>query len=364
MTSKPDLLSGAAPRVLGGLAHGGFSPMLRGPQVFHAPDDGTAGPLTVDQAVASLLTPPTEENAPEAPTAAAEESTEPQGETSAPEEAQGEPVEAAEGEETGAEAEAVAPAEPPKYWSKDAKEAFAALPAELQAVVLEQEGPREAAAAKAKADATAKVAEATAEMGKVTQLAEHLSGFLPQALETFRSRWGDEPDWVAVAQEHGAEAMTLAKAQYDAEKSQIAQLVEARRNADNLAHTAYLKAEFAKLAEIAPDLAPDANDPKQGSEARQAVVKYVIASGIAEADVAHISAAEMLIAQKAMRWDEAQAKLKAAPKPKPAPLKPGAVRPAAAQAQSPSQRQATSAQNAFNAKPSIDNAVALLLNKA
>jgi hypothetical protein len=318
--------------------------------------------MTVDMAVTSLLT-PVEEQAPEAPQAAAEEATEPQGETSTPEEAQGEPAEPAEGEEAEAEGGAVAPAEPPRYWSKDAKEAFAALPADLQAVVLAQEGPREEAAAKVKAEAAAKTAEAQAEMGKVTQLAEHLSGFLPQALETFKARWGDEPDWVAVAQEHGAEAMTLAKAQYDAEKSQIAKLVEAKREADALAHQAYLKAEFAKLAELAPELAPDATDPKQGQEARQAVVKYAISNGIAEADIAHISAAEMLIARKAMLWDEAQAKLKAAPKPKPAPLKPALVRPGAATAQSPSQRAAVSSQNAFNSKPSIDNAVALLLNK-
>lgn len=318
------------------------------------------GPLSVDQAVAAL-TPEPVDAAPEAPVEAAAEPDEIEGETSSPDDADAELEELAQAED--AEAEPVEAAEPPKYWSKDAKEAFAALPPDLQAVVLAQEGPREEAAAKAKAEAAAKIAEAEAETGKVTQLAGHLAEFLPQALETFRSRWGDEPDWVAVAQEHGPEAMTLAKVQYDAEKSQLQKLVAAKQDADTLAHQAYVKGEFTKLSVIAPDLAPDPADPRQGHELRQSVVKYAIENGVDESGIPHISAAEMLIAHKAQLWDQAQAKLATRPGPKPAATapRPAPVRPSAAQAQSPTQRTATSVQNRFNAKPDVDNAVALLL---
>lgn len=317
------------------------------------PDNGA---LTVDAAIASLLpAEPVEQEAPAAPVEAAQEPTEPEGETSAPEEAEAEPVEPAEGEEAEAEPEPVVAAEPPKYWSQDAKAKFAELPPELQAVVLAQEGPREEAAAKAKAEAAAKVAEAQAEVGKVTQLAEQLADFLPQAVETFKSRWGTDPDWVAYAHEHGAEAMTIAKAQHEAELSQLSRLAAAKQEAETQAHQAFLKVEFAKLAEIAPDLAQDATK-------RQAVVSYLVQAGVPQDALPQISAVEMTIAHKAKLWDEAQAKLKAAPKPAPVPAaKPAPVRPAASQAQSPQRSVLQQAQARFNLNPSRENAEALLL---
>lgn len=323
------------------------------------------GPLTVDAAVQSLLSPPAaqEETAPEV-AEAPQEATEPEGEASSPEETDAEPVEPAEGAEAEAEQEAVAPAEPPKYWSKDAKEAFGKLPPDLQAVVLAQEGPREEAAAKAKADAAARIAEAQAEMGKVQQLAEQLATFLPEAIDTFRNRWGEDPDWVAYAQEHGAEAMTIAKAQHDAELGKLQRLAAAKQDADTQAHQAFLKTEFTRLAELAPELAPDAADPSKGLEQRQGVVKYLVEAGIPRDAIPSISAVEMTIAHKAKLWDEAQAKLKAAPPPTPKPApRPAPVRPAAAQTGSPQQRAAVTAQNAFNLKPSVENAIELLLKK-
>lgn len=320
----------------------------------------TEGPLSVDQAVASLLAPAAEDQAPEAPAEAAEDAQEPQGDDQTPEDASAEPEEQAEDAEADAEPEAVAPADPPKYWSKDAKEAFGNLPPELQAVVLAQEGPREEAAAKAKADAAARVAEAAAEMQKVTQLAEQLGEFLPKALETFANRWGADPDWVAFAQEHGAEAMTIAKAQHDAELSQLQKLNTAKATADEQAHTAYVKAEFERLAEIAPDLA----DPEKGPELRRATSTYLVEQGVDPASLKYISAAEMLLAHKARLYDELKAKAAQKPAPKPATAqKPAPVRPAAAQGGTPTSRSAVSAQNAFNSKPSRDNAIALLLAK-
>jgi hypothetical protein len=289
------------------------------------------GSLSVEQAVQVMRAQreaPAEAEAPEAPVEAAEEPEEIEAEASPAEEPEAEEQVPAEEVEAEAEAEPVVAAEPPKYWSKDAKAEFAKLTPDLQAVVLAQEGPREEAAAKAKAEAAARVAEATAEVQKVTQLAEQLGEFLPQAIETFASRWGSDPDWVAFAQEHGAEAMTLAKAQHDAELSQLQKVAAAKEEAEGQAHRAYVKAEFEKLAEIAPDLA----DPEKGPELRKAVTKYAVESGVDPSSIKHISAAEMLIAHKAKLWDDAQAALKARPKPKPALVASRAapVRPAAA----------------------------------
>lgn len=320
-----------------------------------------SGPLSVEQAVAALTPQPVEQEAPEAPVEAAAEAVETEGETSTPEEAEGEAEQPAEVEEAEAEPEPVVAADPPKYWSQDAKAKFAELPPELQAVVLAQEGPREEAAAKAKAEAAAKVAAADAEVSKVSQLAQQLGEFLPQALEVFQSRWGSDPDWVAYAQEHGAEAMTLAKAQHEQELTHLQRLASAKQNADVQAHEAFVKAEFTKLADIAPDLA----DPTTGGEKRQAVVKYLSDNGIDPGSIRNISAAEMLIAHKARLYDEAQAALKARPIPKPAaaPAVRSPVRPAAAPAQTSTQRTAAQVANRFAQTRSVDDAVALLLSK-
>jgi len=321
------------------------------------------GPLTVDAAIASLLpTEPVEQEAPEAPQPAAEEPEPSEGETSTPEDPEAEPEEPAEGEtETEEEAEAVEPVDPPKYWSKDAKEAFAKLPADLQAVVLAQEGPREEAAAKAKAEAAEKVQRADAEVQKVSQLAERLAEFLPQAIQTFASRWGSDPDWVAYAQEHGAEAMTFAKAQHDQELQQLQKVAAAKADADDQAHQAFVKAEFVRLAEVAPDLA----DPQEGKARRSKVTDFLVKQGVDPDSLRNISAAEMSIAYDAMRFREAQAQLKAPkplPKPHPAPAK-AAARPGAAQTQSPTERTAAQVANRFAQTRSFDDAVALLLAK-
>jgi hypothetical protein len=319
-----------------------------------------SGPLSVEQAIAAITPPVEQETAPEAPVEAAEgEPTE--GAASAPEEAEGEAETPAEAEETEAEAGAVEPADPPTYWSKDAKEAFGQLSPELQAVVLAQEGPREEAAAKAKADAAAVRQQADAEMGKVTQLAETLADFLPQAIQKFSHQYGTDPDWVKFAEEYGAEAMTLAKARHDADLADLQKLAVATQEAQTQAHQAYVKAELAKLAEIAPHLA----DPEKGVERRQDVVKYLKSHGSTDDEIRNISAAEMLIAHKAKLWDDAQAALKTAPKPKPAlaPAQRSPVRPAAGTAQSPERSALQQAQARFNLNPSRENAEALLLAK-
>lgn len=363
MTTKTALCAGAAPRAIVDRSTT-LNIMMRGPSVTYSPSEGEAGPMSFDQAV-EALTPPTQgdEQPAEEPAAATDGDEEPEGETSTPEDAEAEPETPAEGEEAEVEPEPVVAAEPPKYWSKDAKEAFANLPADLQAVVLAQEGPREEAASKAKAEAAAKVQAADAEVAKVQKLANELAEFLPQALETFASRWGSDPDWVAYAQEHGAEAMTIAKAQHDAELTQLQKSVAAKQQADQIAQVAYVKAEFVKLAEVEPDLVPDVTDLNKGLDKRQGVVKFLLEKGLPRETIPDISAVEMSIAYDAMRWRDAQAKLKAQP-PKPTPaLRPAPVRPAAAQSQSPTVRSATTAAGRFAKTRSVDDAVELLLSR-
>jgi hypothetical protein len=151
--------------------------------------------------------------------------------------------------------------------------------------------------------------------------------------------------------------MTLAKTQHDQEAAQLQHAAQAKAVAENQAQQAFVKAEFARLAEIAPDLA----DPATGQEKRTAVTQYLVKQGIAPEAIQHISAAEMLLAHKAMRFDEIQAAVAAKPKPKPAaPLPKSPVRPAAGTSHTP-QSSADTAKNRFVQTKSVDDAVALLL---
>lgn len=312
-----------------------------------------SGPMTVDQAVESLITPQPDEQHEAAPVAAVEAAQEP-AETEAEqpaEDAAEEPLEASDADEQETEP-AVEPVEPPKYWSQDAKAKFAALPPDLQAVVLEQEGPREAAAAKAKSEAAEQKAAASKEVEGVQRLATQLAEFLPQAVETFQQRWG-EPDWAAVAQEHGADQAFILKSQHEAEARQLQKLAEAKQQAETQAHSAFIQAETEKLA----------GTPLADMTVRQEVGKYLTDSGIDPQSLSTVSAKELTIAHKAMLYDRAQAALKAKPKPVTPPPARSPVRPAAAQPGSSSQRTATTLANRFAQTHSVDDAVALLLAK-
>lgn len=375
MTATNALMASASPRAMF-YAPASASMLLRGPQVTYSPEEGAA--LTIEQATEALLSPPTVE-VEEAPEAAAEDPHD-EPDTEIPADEASEPAEDAtdegdaeplDGEDEGeAEPEPVAALEAPAYWSKDAKAKFAQLNPDLQAVVLEQEGPREAAAAKAKAEAAKEVEQAREQAKGVQTLAQQLEGFLPEAVATFQQRWG-EPDWEATIRQYGAEEAAVLRARYDKEQAQLQQLNTQTQTARQQAHQAYMVEQFQVLATLDPELAPDAKDPSKGADKRQEVSKYLLDQGVAPGAIAQISASELIMARKAMLWDQAEAARKVPPKPaqqsanpqrRPTP-KPGA-RPAGSAAASPQTQGRTSAQNAFNAKPSIDNAVALLMARS
>ncbi len=312
-----------------------------------------SAPLSVEAAISSLTETPVEHE--EAPVEAGE-APEPEPEIEADPTAEddaSEPDEAADGVEDEEPAEAAAPVEAPVYWTQDAKAKFAELPPELQAVVLSQEGPREAAAAKAKQEAAEYRAQADQEVAKVHTLAEQLNQFLPKALESFKGKW-DGIDWEAWVDQDPAAALK-AKFAYDADQATMAQLQAATQEAETQAHVAFLKAEAAKLPELAPDLA----DPVKGPERRTKVAQHLLSMGIAPEALKTISAAEMAIAYDAYLYRQAKAGLAATPKTKPAPVKP-VVKPAAAAAP---QNRTSQAANRFAQTRSVDDAVALLLSR-
>lgn len=324
--------------------------------------------LTVEQAVASLVEPPEAQTPDPAPEQAAEPEAQVE-DTEAATEAEEPASEAAEPGDGEEEVEAVEPEAPeveaPAWWKAEHKAKFKELPPELQAVVREQEQTRERLVSEAKERAATAEKQRDEDLKGVRTLAEQLNAFWPEAVQTFQSRWGEkEPDWSEVAEKYGADEAFKLKTRFETEQKQLVTLADANRRAQAEAHKAFVEAEWKVLAERAPELAPDVSDPTKGTEQRQAVIKYLEKESIPKGALANISATEMLIAHKAMLWDQAQARLSAAPKSKPAtPAPKTPVRPAAAQAQPSSQRSASTAANRFAQTRSAEDAVAYLIAK-
>lgn len=329
-------------------------------------ETNAGGALSVDDAVSLMggtFSEREDEQAAEAPAEAAVEADDEitsEVETTDPDDA-GEADEPGDGEETEEPAEAAAElVEAPQWWSKEAKARFAQLPPELQAEVIAQEGKREEVTQKAKAEAKQAVEAAEQRVRQVEQLAQGLNEVLPRALQTFRDKWADV-DWAAWA-EQDPEAAFKGKLQFEQEQADLQILARKQAEAEQVRQAEYLKAEFARLQEVAPDLY-GMDEP--AVQRRQEVGKFLLEAGIPPEAVQGISATELAIARDAMLWRRAQAEARTAaakPKQPQAPVKaPPAVKAAAAAPQRTSQqRRAEQLQGRLSRTGSIDDAVALL----
>jgi hypothetical protein len=248
---------------------------------------------------------------------------------------------------------------PPTYWSKDAKARFAELDPDLQAVVLSQEGPREAAAARAKAEAEHVRTAAVQEAAQARHLLEQLADALPEALQSFSARWQGTPDWAEIAAVHGVEAMQAAREEHAAERARLERASQVAAVARRANHQAYVAAEFERLKALDPELA----HPETGTERRTEITRYLHARGIPPEALVQISALEMSLARKAMLWDQAQAKARASnttPRPDRPATRSLARGGASAGPTDPKVRRAAQAASRFAKSRSIEDAVALL----
>jgi len=247
----------------------------------------------------------------------------------------------------------------PKYWSKEAKARFAELDPELQAVVLSQEGPREEAAAKAKAETRTVRDEALRHVAEASELLEALAETLPEAYRQWHDRWAGTPDWAAIAQTHGPDAANQLRAQYAQEQARLSRAEAAAQAASQARARFHAAREMAALQQLDPDLL----DPDQGVARRGEIVRYLADKGVAAADIQGVSALEVHLARKAMLWDRAQARAQSSAAP-PRPAAP-ATRPLARGGASsgpvdPKARRAAQAKSRFSRSRSIEDAVALL----
>jgi uncharacterized phage infection (PIP) family protein YhgE len=298
-----------------------------------------SAPLTIDAAVAQLT--PTDPAPVEAAAPEPEQDDEIQAEPTA--ETDSEPTEATAEEQEAEQAEPETPAlDPPPFWDAEGKEAFAKLPREHQESILAQASKQASNASRAIEQAAERAKAAEGQASKVTQLADALNTFLPQAMETFKGRW-DAVDWVALARQVEPQEYNAYQAQYQAEQRQLEQLQAANQEAERLAHEQHVRVVNTELPTKAPDLA----DPAKGGERLGKVFNFLNAEGYAPDRLKHVTAADLAIAYDALRWREAQKGVPQAPAARPKPATPArpAMRPTAAP--SSQQQQAVSVQNRF-----------------
>lgn len=321
-----------------------------------APDAIAAepGPLSIEQAVEVLVKP--SEDAPEtAQEPSAQEPTEESDVQSTDDDA-GEPVEAEAGEDAETQEPEAPVVDAPHWWTAEQKALWKDVPAHIQAVVAEQETNRERATSKAKQEAAEARNRLEAEAKGMGDVKSRLEAIIPQAEAAFASKWPEVIDWVATAQEHGVEQTQLWKLQYEQEQQTLQRMKAAREEAEAREFQNFVQAEFAKLPEIEPELV----DPAR----RKSVVEFLSERGVPPEQIRNAGALELSLAYDAMRYRASQAKVKAAlasPKPTPAPATRAVAPAAAVQPVSQQKRAVEQATGRFNAKPTVDNAVAALL---
>lgn len=287
----------------------------------HEAKAANGGALSVDQAVAKLGEPSKKksENAEESASAdTPEEDTLRQ--------AQGEDEPEADGEEGDDTEEAEdAELEPPKFWDAKAKERFGDLPRDLQKIVLDKENERNQATAKALQESAEHRKTADAEAARFKTVADGLSRLLPEAANSFESRWS-HVDWKQVAASHGAEQTLKLQQQMQAEQRNLQRLSAAKEWADRLSHARFVQEQEQLVPEHAPDLA----DAQQGRARREELGRFLLHLGVPANRIPHMSALEAGLAYDAMQWRNGKAKADAmvkAPResaaPKRTPAKPG-----------------------------------------
>ncbi len=252
--------------------------------------------------------------------------------------------------------------EPPRWWSREAKDRFAELPRELQAVVFAQEETRERVVSRAKQDAAEARRKVGAQVAELDGRIAALDAVLPQALQTFRGRW-ESVDWAQAAQQMEPADYNRVRAQFEQEQGMLKNLLAENQRAEAERIAAFDHHEAERLKTVAPELA----DEKLGPSRKAAIAKDLIARGFEPARIRMMNAEEASYVNDALKWREAQASMtrpRASQASHNQPQRP-VVRPTAANGSPASSKSAAlrAAQTAFNQSPTRANAIALELLK-
>lgn len=240
------------------------------------------------------------------------------------------------------------PVAPPQFWNAAEKVQFAALSKEAQAAVARNEDARNSAFGKFAQQANDAVKNYTDKTATVAGLIDAVRAELDaEDYETIDwDEWYEREPLAALASER----------KWQTQKQQLETLNGVQSQAAAADHAAFVEREAALL----PTLAPELFDPKKGAERRAALGNYIVNAGVDPGAVKFASAAELNMAWKAKRWDDAVAR-HAAAKPKNTEPPRKAARPSASQPGSSQTRSAAAVASRFQRTGSTDDAIELIL---
>ena len=258
----------------------------------------TDTPLSLEAASELLMGPIEEENTtPEAQAEPAAEAIEDNG-GQTPSDGDTPEADSDADDDSGEQGEPASDIAPPPFWSADAKEHWDQLPPATQEYVRQREQQRDAATSKAIGEAANERKAASQDRARVSELVSHLDTVLDTSSQVFSDRWANI-DWYQLSQADPAQYVQL-KAEYEADQQDLHQLHLAKQEAEQVSRQATLEEEAQKLSALAPELYASAE--KKGQ-----VAQYLVNSGIPPEVLPHISAHELILAHKAMMYDQLQA---------------------------------------------------------
>lgn len=236
----------------------------------------------------------------------------------------------------------------PASWSKDDAELWKALPPEAQAKIAEREGERDRAVNQKFQEAAVVRKEYDSKLTEANANRDKYAAAIDEVMSLVNPRAPDPREFGAGTGNYDREGYDLARLNYEQSISTLSQLQQQRQ------HIAAQQAQEMEQAEEAARVAieeqwkprfiaalPDITDPVKAPAAMQKLVGYAVENGIPqelfadERQARGITSAELLILEKARRYDEiqkAKGKVQDKPAPKPATptVRPGTVTPRSA----------------------------------
>jgi hypothetical protein len=261
-----------------------------------------------------------------------------------------------EGEDDDTDPEGVPAVEAPTWWDAEAQKHFASLPPEAQAIVREQEEKREAVVQKVKEKAKEATDTAKAEVTAAKALSDRLAAALPDQRKAFDDYYGDI-DWPEYARQD-PQAAQVDWFNFQQGKQSFENAEAARAEAQKLASDNWTREQSERLQVIAPELAAK-------PETLKALADYLPTTGIPAENLREASAEELVILDKARRFDLMMAKAAAKPSdpPRQKTTTPPAKVPPQGQARTPSttqQRETQRLSNRLDQTRSRDDAAELI----
>lgn len=252
--------------------------------------------------------------------------------------------------------------EAPQFLDEKERAAFAALPRAAQEMLLKHDKALVADYTR-KTQALADDRKAVqAQRQQLEQVVSRFGEVVPE-LERKIADW-QKVDWPKLARDVSAEDYNAYRAQYESDVRQFQQTKQKQAQAEQASFALHLKEQTERLREIAKDKFPELIAADAGEKIMKPLAEYIRGEGYSDDEIRWIGAQDMLMAYKAMKYDQMVAARKDKPALTPKPDAKSNGRPVrAGPAASTSKRAVTKeVQQRFAKTGSKDLAIAMLTN--